>query len=102
MFETVVDALLPATSEQLPDADWFAPSFESVTGPLELATPDVSSVQTNETVTAWLVQSPLVYAFPSAVFATATRCGAALSMLMFATVADAEFPARSLTVPVTD
>ena len=56
MPETVVLAMLPATSTAVPVTDWFAPSPESVTGPVTLATPDWSSVARKVTVTGALYQ----------------------------------------------
>lgn len=94
---SVVLAVFPARSVQVPDTDWPRPS-PRVVGPETELTPERLSVQEKLTVTGPSFQ-PLVFGGTDLELDTP---GGVRSMLMLPTVADAELPARSMHVPVTD
>src|SRR5574341_928257 len=56
LMNTLVEALLPARSVAVAVTSWFAPSVVAVTGPGQLATPDVLSEHVKLTVTSLLFQ----------------------------------------------
>ncbi len=88
---TVTLDMFPATSVQVPVTDCPEPSPDRVDGTEVELTPDRASVHEKLMVTATLFQPP----------AFAEGDGV-LSILMLETVAEALFPARSVTNPVTD
>ena len=97
---TVAEAEFPARSVHVPVTDWFAASVERIVGAggLPAARPERLSAHWKLTVTFVLFQ-PL--AFGAGVRAGVT-VGGVLSMLIALTVAEAEFPATSVQVPITD
>jgi hypothetical protein len=93
------ELVLPALSMHVPDDDvWAAPSLLTVTGLEQLSIPERESSPLKVTATLVLFQ-PL--AFGTGEAATAA-VGTVLSIFMPLTVADAEFPARSWQVLLTD
>ncbi len=94
---TVVEALLPALSVQVPVTDCPAPSVLSVVELGEELTPESASVHVKLTVTGPLFQTKAL----GSGLAEPEMTGGVLSILMPLIVKDAEFPARSVTVPVT-
>ncbi len=98
MLPTVAEAVFPAMSVQVPITDCPAPSADTVEELEYDATPDRPSVHAKLTVTATLFQ-PLAFAEGDL---EPVMVGSVLSMLILETVAEALFPARSVTNPVTD
>ena len=95
---TVAEYVFPATSVQVPVTDSPEPSADRVDGAEVELTPDRASVHEKLTVTATLFQ-PLAFAEGDL---DPVMVGGVLSILMLETVAEALFPARSVTNPVTD
>ena len=94
----VADAVLPALSVHVPDADCPTPSTLSVTGVVHESIPDKLSVPLGVTVTLVLFH-PLPFAAGDA---TTVVSGGVLSILIPVTVAAAELPARSVQEPLAD
>ena len=95
---TVTDAEFPALSMQVPVDASFWPSAERIEGLDAESTPDKVSVQVKLMVTLPLFQ-PLELGEGDAV---PVMVGAVRSMLILLDVVEAEFPATSRHVPVTD
>ncbi len=95
---TVTLDMFPATSVQVPVTDCPEPSPDRVDGTEVELTPDRASVHEKLMVTARLFQPP---AFAEG-DGDPVMVGSVLSILMLETVAEALFPARSVTNPVTD
>jgi hypothetical protein len=95
---TVVLARSPALSTAVPVTSWSAASPVTVWSGVQLAIPDVASVQSKWTVTSWLYQPT---AFGGVVAEPVIR-GATVSIASGPTRTLAVLPATSTAVPVTD
>ena len=95
---TVTETELPALSRQVPVADSPCPSAESNWGLEDESTPESASLHAKLTATLTLFQ-PLELGVGDAL---PVMIGLVRSMFTLFTVADAEFPAMSRHVPVTD
>ncbi len=95
---TMVDARFPASSMQLPVADWDAPCMSRVVEEDDESTPERASVHVNETVTLTLFH-PNKFAGGDLV---PLMTGLVRSTLILVSVVLAGLPARSKHVPVAD
>ncbi len=95
---TVTDTELPALSTQVPVDDSFCPSAARMEGLEAESTPDKVSLQVKLIVTLPLFH-PAEFGEGDAL---PTMVGVVRSMLILLDVVEAEFPATSRHVPVTD
>src|SRR5688572_3032102 len=90
MSDTVLEALLPASSVAVPVTDWSAPSWSTLAA-VQVATPDSPSRQVKPTVTGSLYQ-PAVFFVPTLV-RLELMVGAVPSRLIVTDCSTAEPPA---------